>query len=72
MKVVKLTCCLSLPVTRKLQLPVAVAAPPPQDPQLLPAKLCGKVAEHCNEKRLSARKAQDASLRLYLCCLLRR
>ncbi|GAX84362.1 hypothetical protein CEUSTIGMA_g11784.t1 [Chlamydomonas eustigma] len=34
--------------------------------------LCGKVAKHCNEKRLTARKAQDASLRMYLCCLLRR
>jgi DIS3-like exonuclease 2 len=32
----------------------------------------GKVAEHCNEKRLSARNAQDASLQLYLCVLLRR
>eukprot|EP00200_Dunaliella_tertiolecta_P013933 CAMPEP_0202393696 /NCGR_PEP_ID=MMETSP1127-20130417/93044_1 /ASSEMBLY_ACC=CAM_ASM_000462 /TAXON_ID=3047 /ORGANISM="Dunaliella tertiolecta, Strain CCMP1320" /LENGTH=1176 /DNA_ID=CAMNT_0048996285 /DNA_START=55 /DNA_END=3585 /DNA_ORIENTATION=+ len=30
------------------------------------------VAEHCNEKRLTARNAQDASLKLYLCCLLRR
>ncbi len=30
------------------------------------------VAEHCNEKRLTARNAQDGSLRLYLCVLLRR
>lgn len=30
------------------------------------------MAEHCNEKRLCARNAQDASLRLYLCVLLRR
>lgn len=27
--------------------------------------------EHCNDRRLSARGAQDASLKLYLCVMLR-
>jgi DIS3-like exonuclease 2 len=40
--------------------------------RLLPTQLCSKVSEHCNDRRLSARKAQDASLRLYLCVLLRK
>mmetsp|Transcript_30979 Transcript_30979/g.79024 ORF Transcript_30979/g.79024 Transcript_30979/m.79024 type:complete len:1166 (-) Transcript_30979:319-3816(-) len=40
--------------------------------RLLGPELCGKVAEHCNERRLGARKAQDSSLNLYLCVLLRR
>ncbi len=35
-------------------------------------RAAGKVAEHCNKQRLSARNAQDASLRLFLCVLLRR
>ncbi|MEW5299114.1 MAG: hypothetical protein WDW36_002160 [Sanguina aurantia] len=34
--------------------------------QLCSGELTGKVAEHCNEKRLSAREAQDASQKLYL------
>lgn len=37
-----------------------------------PSTTTGLVAEHCNEKRLTARNAQDGSLRLYLCVLLRR
>ena len=40
--------------------------------QLFSTRLCVQVSDHCNEKRLGSRKAQDASLRLYLCCLLRR
>jgi DIS3-like exonuclease 2 len=30
------------------------------------------VAQHCNERRLAARNAQDRSLQLYLCVMLRR
>jgi DIS3-like exonuclease 2 len=30
-----------------------------------------QVAEHCNDRRVAARNAQDASLRLHLCCMLR-
>jgi len=40
--------------------------------RLFQKDLCGKVAAHCNDKRLAARNAQDASLRMYLCCLLRK
>jgi DIS3-like exonuclease 2 len=29
------------------------------------------ICEHCNEKKLNARKAQDASINLYLCLLLK-
>ena len=32
--------------------------------RLFGTELCGKVADHCNEKRLSSRKAQDGSLKM--------
>lgn len=40
--------------------------------QLFDCGLAGKVADHCNERRLAARNAQDGSLRLYLTAMLRR
>eukprot|EP00198_Chlamydomonas_reinhardtii_P003968 XP_001693304.1 3'-5' exoribonuclease [Chlamydomonas reinhardtii] len=40
--------------------------------RLLDTRLAGMVAEHCNDRRLAARNAQDGSLKLYLCVLLRR
>ncbi|KAG2498028.1 hypothetical protein HYH03_003789 [Edaphochlamys debaryana] len=40
--------------------------------RLLDTRLTALVAEHCNDRRLAARNAQDGSLRLYLCVLLRR
>ncbi|KAJ9534560.1 hypothetical protein QJQ45_022087, partial [Haematococcus lacustris] len=38
-----------------------------QQHKLFATALTGRVAEHCNARRLAARKAQDASLSLYLC-----
>ncbi len=41
---------------------------PPSSP-IIPTP---QVAEYCNERRLNARNSQDASLKMYLCVLLRK
>eukprot|EP01119_Soliformovum_irregulare_P004628 TRINITY_DN1568_c0_g2_i2.p1 TRINITY_DN1568_c0_g2~~TRINITY_DN1568_c0_g2_i2.p1 ORF type:complete len:1119 (+),score=333.19 TRINITY_DN1568_c0_g2_i2:22-3357(+) len=38
---------------------------------LTPSHELGVIAEHCNEKKLSSRKAQEASQNLYLCLMLK-
>ncbi|GLI69509.1 hypothetical protein VaNZ11_014144 [Volvox africanus] len=58
----------ALDVKEKGLSPLAAAA----KHRLLDPSLTSRVADHCNERRLAARDAQDASLRLYLCVLLAR
>ncbi|KAF5827102.1 hypothetical protein DUNSADRAFT_1322 [Dunaliella salina] len=55
-----------------LQQQAVSTGPVAQKHRLMDTPRTTQVADHCNEKRLTARNAQDASLKLYLCCLLRR